>query len=189
MREHIYFLSSVLNSSSSSRSRPLLLGVVLAVFFSLLSSCGYNVLSKGVPTGFSAIHVALVENQTREPGLEDLLHQALVEELLLDRRVNIVPSDRAEVVLKTTITRFYLRPTAESGSRATQYEIQLDADFLLIERKNGKVLNKITGLRSPIRILFSIGSDMVAARTSQEQAEIRVSRELARELAKRVLLK
>ncbi len=163
-------------------------GLFLLTIF-LLQSCGYKVLSGGAPVGFSAIHVAMVENKTREPGLEDLLHQALVEELLLDRRVKIVPSDRAEVTLQATITRFYLRPTSESGSRATQYEIELDADFQLVERKSGKVLSKITGLRSPIRVLFSLGSDMVAARTSQEEAEVRASRELARELAKKVLLK
>jgi len=170
-------------------NRTFLPGAAFLVLFFLLSSCGYRVLSDGAPVGFSAIHVAMVENRTREPGLEDFLHQALVEELLIDRRVKIVPSNRADVTLQTTITRFYLRPTAESGSRATQYEIELDADFRLVDNKSGKVLSKITGLRSPIRVLFSIGPDMVAARTSQEEAEIRVSRELARELAKKVLLK
>ena len=164
-----------------------LLVAIIIIAFS--QSCGYKVLSEDVPLGGSAFHVALVGNSTREPGLEDLLHQALIEELLLDRRVTIVPSDRAETILQTTITGFHLRPTAESDGRATQYEIELNADFRLVNSETSEVLRKIIGLRSPVKEFFSIGPDMIAARAAQEAAEVRACQKLAKELAKKVLLK
>ena len=164
-----------------------LLAILLAAS-SQLTSCGYRVLSDQGPVSFSSLHVAGVRNETREPGLEDILHQAIVEELLLDRRVRLVSEKAAGVLLKSTLTIFNLRPTAESDSRVTQYEIVLAGDFLLMDGETGEKVMEINNLQAPIRTTFTVSSDVTASRVNQEQAQAVACRSLARELASRVLL-
>jgi len=162
--------------------------LVLLFFSFTLCSCGYRVLSNQGAVSFSSMHVAGVQNRTHEPGLEDMLHQALVEELLIDRRVGLVDEKGADVLLESTVTGFMLRPTAESDSRVTQYEIELRGDFLLIDGKTGHKVMEIRNLQAPIRITFTVGSNVRDARVNQERAETIACRSLARELASRVLL-
>ena len=154
-----------------------------------ISSCGYQVLSARESLGFERLHIAPVENRTREPGLEDLLHQALVEELAKDRRVRIVGPDVAEVILEASVVRFSLYPTVEAAGLAAEYEIELDADFRLIRRETGEVLLDIGGLGSPVRASFPAGSSALEARAAEDTAEFEAAKSLAREFATRVLLR
>lgn len=166
----------------------LILLVILIFAASVLSSCGYRVLKAEGKVSLSSLHVAGVRNETHEPRLEDILHQALVEELLTDRRVGLVAEEVASVILKSTIKRFNLRATAESDGRVTQYEIELEGDFTLLDGKTGEKVMEIRNLQAPIRTSFTVGPDVTVARVNQERAESVACRSLARELASRVLL-
>jgi len=169
-------------------SRLLLIPVAYLLVL-LVSSCGYRVLAETDSLDFRNLHVAPVENRTREPGLEDLLHRALVEELALDRRVRVVAREQAEVLLEAAVIRFNLDPTVEKNDIAVQYEVKLDADFRLVSKESGRVLREISRLGSPILISFSVDRSALGTRASQEAAEIEAARALARELTNRVLLR
>ncbi len=153
-----------------------------------LSSCGYHVLSARESLDFERLHVAPVANRTREPGLEDLLHRALVQELARDRRVRLVERDLAEVILETSVVRFDLFPTVEAAGLAVEYEVEMDADFKLLRPETGEVLLDIGGLGAPIRASFPAGDGALETRGAQEKAELEAAAAVARELARRLLL-
>jgi len=166
-----------------------LVRAVTCLMFLQSVSCGYHVLSATDALEFGSLYIAPVENRTPEAGLEDLLHRALVEELTLDRRIRVVAREEAEVLLETSVIRFNLKPTVESGGIAIQYDVEMDGNFRLVRRENGEVLREINGLGSPILTSFSVDSSVLGSRASQEIAETAASRALARELTQRVLLR
>jgi len=129
----------------------------LTLFFlavGLLPGCGYRVLRAAGDLELSSMHVAGVRNRTTEPRLEDLLHSALVEELLRDRRVRLVPEEGAALTIHSTLTDFRLRATAESDSRVTQYEIELIGNFRVVDNRTGNTVRDLLGLQAPIRESF-----------------------------------
>lgn len=162
--------------------------LLLLLAVSLLSGCGYRVLRNAGDLELSSLHAAGVRNQTMEPRLEDLLHEALVEELLRDRRVRLVPEDASAMTLQSTLTRFRLRATAESDSSVTQYEIELTGNFRVVDNRTGDTVRDLLGLQAPIRETFSVDANVTLTRVRQEEAEERATRSLARELAARILL-
>jgi len=174
--------------SLSGVARSAFLTACLAALGFLWPGCGYRLLGPTPGMEISSLHVAGVVNRTTEPRLEDLLHRALVEELLRDRRVRIVSASEAAATLQAVVTAFEVRATAESGDRVTQYEIRLLADFRVTETSTGRVLREIVGLAPPIRETFPVGADVTTARAGQEKAEEEACRALARELASRILL-
>ena len=164
-------------------------GRTIVLFLLLhLSSCGYHVLAARESLDFERLHVAPVANRTREPGLEDVLHRALVEELALDRRIRLVESDLAEVVLETSVVRFNLLPTVEAAGLAVGYEVEMDADFRLVRPETGEVLLDIGSLGAPIRASFPTADGALETRGAQEKAEFEAAGAVARELARRLLL-
>lgn len=158
---------------------------ILLVAVAAIHGCGYRQIS-GM-SEFSTIKIMPVENRTREPDIQDMLRQAVAEELLLDRRVTVVSSS-SDVQLESTVTVYRLNPTAEAADRATQYEIELAADFL-IKDSAGKILSRIKGLEPPVREVFSVGADAASAKIGEEAARGKAVRALARELRFRLLPK
>jgi len=160
--------------------------IALLVFaVAAIHGCGYRQVS-GM-SEFSTIRIIPVENRTREPDIQDMLRQAVAEELLIDRRVTVVSSS-SDVQLESAVTVYRLNPTAEAADRATQYEIELAADFL-VKDSNGKILGRIKGIEPPVREVFSVGADAASAKIGEEAARGRAVRALARELRFRLLPK
>ena len=159
------------------------------VLFATLSSCGYRLLDREAPLEFSSIHVSAVRNSTSEPNLEDYLHQGLVEELLLDRRVSVVDGEAADVVLETTIVSFHLQATVVTDNYASTYDIRMEADFRLVDRRSGKVIRTMDHISAPIKTSFDVTKKSFDALASQEKAEKDACRSLARQVINRALLK
>ncbi len=108
----------------------------------LLFGCGYQMVGKEthVPPGLSSLAIPTFKNLTYEPGIEVPFTQALLRELIQDRRVKVVDRGQADTVLEGTITAFNISSVSyDKSGLALEYQTHVVLDITLKSRE-GKVL-------------------------------------------------
>ena len=114
-------------------NRQSLVGVLglLAILF--LSGCGYTLVGKAsnLPEDIASIYVEPLDNATSRTQVEQILTQALSDELVTRRRFSVVGSeDEADAVLRGTVLTYSVRPvTFDDNGLADNFEISITADM------------------------------------------------------------
>ena len=120
----------------------------------MLNGCGYSLHSyESLP--FKEIWVGTIENRTSEPGLQDMLHRAVVEEFS-KQGINVNPA--AKLKISGTINTFDMPSISEKNDIATEYRIVIDADFRVTD-ENGKT-EYIKHISSPFIEPFTGSADL-----------------------------
>lgn len=98
-----------------------------------LLGCGYTLAGKAsnIPEDIREVYVEPLENATSRSQVEQILTQAITEELVTRRRFSIVNSAaEADAILGGTVLDFGVRPvTFDSDGLATNFEIVITADM------------------------------------------------------------
>ncbi len=99
----------------------------------LVTGCGYTLVGRAsnLPADIASIHIQTLENQTPRPQVEQILTQAISNELVTRRRYDIVNSaGEADAVLHGSVLSFSVRPlTFDNDGLATNFEIVITADM------------------------------------------------------------
>jgi hypothetical protein len=113
-----------------------LLGLGLAA-----AACDDLPLKSNLPNEDTKVYIPDFENKTSEPGLDTLLTQKVIQNFLIDGRLQVVPQDKADMVLKGTIERYdRLVMTRDQNQVPQQYKLQVVVDLTLVEVKGNKEL-------------------------------------------------
>lgn len=112
----------------------LLLALVLAVALLSTVACGYGLVGRGgsnIPDDVQSIHVEALENDTQRSQVEQILSNAIIDELVTRRRFEVVNSAAgADAVLRGRVVGFRLRPvTFDSQGLADSFEVEITADM------------------------------------------------------------
>lgn len=106
----------------------LVLGAALAV-----SGCGYNLvgLASNIPEDIQHVYVAPLINQTQRVQVEQILTQAILDELVARRRFTVTNSvSGADAILRGKVVTFSVRPlTFDADGLADNFEIAITADM------------------------------------------------------------
>lgn len=107
--------------------------MVLGLLAASLLGCGYALVGKGsnIPEDIKRVYVEPLANATQRLEVEQILTQAILDELVTRRRFDLVrgPSE-ADAILKGTVTNFRVTPvTFDNEGRAQEYEISIVADM------------------------------------------------------------
>ena len=143
------------------RSTPWL----LLAFAPSLGGCGgYHTLAD-TPGRIRSAAVLAFQNRTPYTGLEFELHEALVKELQAKSRIAVVRADEADGVLEGRILDFS-RAVLKQGPEGQdlEFQITLTADFVLKERRTGKVLAEHQGASVSGTFLITRGETEATAR-------------------------
>src|SRR5689334_18333586 len=84
-----------------SLPRPALFGLFLILL--LGAGCQRVAPVRTLPSWVRGIYIPVFKNSTVEPGIEDVATRLTQEAFLNDGRVDVVPKDRADLVLKVEI--------------------------------------------------------------------------------------
>ena len=102
---------------------------------SLLAGCGYALVGRGstIPTDVREVYLKPFENGTGRARVDQILTQAVADELVTRQRFAVVASDEgADAELAGTVTGFDVRPVSfDRDRRATEYEISITARVAL----------------------------------------------------------
>lgn len=116
-----------MNKQNTAR---IILWLSLVVFQTVvISGCGYTLHGKA-SLPFSSITIGRIINKTFEPGLEDRLQLALVDELMKDG-FSIDGSGQNRI--EGAVNAFELRTLSIKSGVAVEYEVIVRGDFRLTE--------------------------------------------------------
>ncbi len=116
----------------SQTRRNFLLGLVSAVAF-FFTACGYNLVGRAsnIPEDIEQVYVETLVNQTQRIQVEQILTQAIVDELVTRRRFTIASNaNGADAILRGKVVTFDVRPvTFDADGLADNFEIAITADM------------------------------------------------------------
>lgn len=109
-------------------------------------ACGYALVGKGsnLPPEIKKVYLKAFENSTERVRVDQILTQAVADELVNRQRFEVVSSDvGADAELEGTVVGFEVTPvTFDADRRATEYEIAITAKVQLRQFSPDRVLWK-----------------------------------------------
>ena len=120
------------------------IGLVLwiAVFF---VGCGYTFVEKGgaLPPDIKVVNISLFENKTREPGIENIFTNSLINEFIAKKRVSVTSSQKADATIKGVIKSFKLASISYQRDDIVQeYRATIALAVTLTRNSNGEIIWK-----------------------------------------------
>ena len=107
--------------------------VLLMSAAALLAGCGYNLVGRAstLPEDIQNIYVESLVNETQRPQVEQILTQAIADELVTRRRFKVQNSAAgADAILRGKVLTFSVRPlTFDADGLADNFEISITADM------------------------------------------------------------
>lgn len=104
----------------------------LAVVAGLAGGCGYALVGRAsnLPPDVRAVYVEPLSNATSRSQVEQILTQAITDELVTRRRFSVVSkSEEADAVLLGSVVSFDVRPVSfDAGGLANDFEISITTD-------------------------------------------------------------
>lgn len=143
----------------------------------LLQGCGYTLHSQA-SLPFKEIAIDTIENRTVEPGLQDILHRAVVEEFI---RQGISVSPAARQRLSAVIQKFDMPSlSANKSGFSREYRIIVAVDFVITDESGQK--RYIKNLGSPFMVPFTGADDLGRLLATKKIAEEDALRDVAQQL-------
>lgn len=123
-----------------SRS-TLLAGCLACVVFAaalVTTGCGERVAPvRTLPSWVRGIYVPVFKNTSYEPGIEEMLTRAVQEAFLADGRLDIVPRQDADLLLKGEVTDWAVESGRSRGDHiSTNNEVTMTIELKLFEPLN-----------------------------------------------------
>lgn len=174
---------------SEASGRPSSIVLVLVSLLLLLSSCGYRFTPVGgiVPEDAKTIAIPAFINGTAEPYVDVEMTKAVVREFLTDGRLKVVSAESADLVLKGTVTKFEMTPSAYTIDNYVQsYTIAIGVNVSVEDVKTHKIIWQEKGLGSIFVASYPVTPvDPTAAKTQVNITATKIAKETALETASR----
>ncbi len=121
---------------SRRRRSAFALGAALAA--SLAVACGYGTTSR-TAKDIKSIYVPFFENQTAEPNLEISVTQRVIDNLVRDNTLKVVPENAADAVLDGKIVEFKNQPFSfNQDLNAEEYIVVIRVVVTLFNRRTNE---------------------------------------------------
>lgn len=135
------------------------------------------------PDEVQKVYVKTLHNQTKEPGLEAIVTDALIQEFWHWNKVKVVNRSEAEAVLSGTITDYIAdQPLSFDQDRnIREYELSIHLDMQLKEASTGKIFWQKKGeiIESSYQYFKN---DLAETRAEEKKAQMKAAQNLAKRL-------
>ena len=112
------------------------------VCFLLSSGCGYHLVGYGsaLPSHIRTIAVPVFKNTSTEPNIQRDATDAIRQIFIMDGRLKLVGTSKADLVLRGTLTNYLLEPKSFSGKDlAEEYIVRLGVQVEVYDRVKKKI--------------------------------------------------
>jgi len=153
------------------------------IFFALSIGCGYQMMRSfpSWPENVQKVYIKPLQNQTKEPGLDAILTDALIRELWHWDKVKVVNQPEAEAVLSGAITNYIAnRPLSFDQDRnIREYELSIHVDIQFKKLSTGKIFwQKKDKIIETSYQYFN--NDLAETRAEEKRAQIKAAQDLAK---------
>ena len=106
--------------------------------FYLITACAEMATKKAIPDNIRKLGIPVFENKTGQPNVENLLTKKVVQNFIVDGRLQVVPVEQADAILQGTVQRYdRIVLTRDSNQVPQQYKLQVAVDIDFTEVKTG----------------------------------------------------
>jgi outer membrane lipopolysaccharide assembly protein LptE/RlpB len=169
--------------------------MVLLALSILLTSCGYRLGGTGglVPEGARSISIPVFVNGTYEPYVDTEVTKAVVNEFLIDGRLQVVSLESADLALRGKVTKYDVVALSYTvNSYVQQYRVTITVDASLEDLRSKKILWQEKGIQSVFisdyPITYNDGEkNIMKTKIAKETAIQKASQDVALTLRSRVL--
>ncbi len=163
----------------------LIICLICLISFSLSIGCGYQMMRSfpSWPENVRNVYVKTIQNQTKEPGLEAIITDALIREFWRWGKVKVVNRPEAEAVLSGKITNYIAdRPLSFDQDRnIREYELSIRVNIQLKELSTGKIFwQKKDEIIEASYQYFK--NDLAKTRAEEKRAQVKAAQDLAKRL-------
>jgi hypothetical protein len=106
-------------------------------------------IKKAIPDNIQHVVIPVFENKTGQPDVENLLTKKVVQNFIVDGRLQVTAREQADAVLQGTVQRYdRIVLTRDSNQVPQQYKLQVVVDLDFTELKTGTLLWSTKALMS-----------------------------------------
>ena len=92
---------------------------IVLLLFMFFPACGYRFAGGGsFPAGITSVCISILENRTSETGMENIFTNALIYEVIRDRRVALTSRDKADALLSGVIESINTQTISRKGTHS-----------------------------------------------------------------------
>ena len=109
----------------------------------LFSSCGYHLVGYGsaLPSHIRTIAIPVFKNTSTEPNIHRDATDAIRQIFIIDGRLRLVDTSKADLLMRGTLTDYQLRAVSFSGKDvAEEYIVRLGGQIEAYDRVKKKIL-------------------------------------------------
>ena len=161
---------------------------VLLFITALFLSCGYHFAGRGgsFPPDIKSIRILLFANETHEVGIENIFTNALINEFVTDKRVQIVTGGDADATIEGTIKSFKLGSISYQRDDIVQeYRATVILEVTLKRNNNGEVIWKDRNLQEAEE--YRVAPSVAVAETNKRAAIVKIAEEVSEKIHDRIL--
>lgn len=147
------------------------------------TGCGYRLDGEGLgpPLEIRSIAIPTFINATYEAGIEITVTNALLRELIKDRRLKVVGVDKADAVMEGTVTSFAtFSASYDPAGFVLEYRTWVALDVILRRGKKGEILWSRRDLRETD--VYRVSPGVLFTEVEKERAIQRIAEQLARRI-------
>ncbi|MBI4652399.1 hypothetical protein HY745_14205 [Candidatus Desantisbacteria bacterium] len=115
---------------------------VVLFLFIFVSGCSYTA-NRILPENIRNINVSMFLNKTLKYRLENLLSDAIIEELIMDGRLKVVEQSESDCSLSGEIVQFLKQPVnTDRSNNVLENKLTLIINIILKDKKGNVILEK-----------------------------------------------
>ena len=127
-------------------------GLIASLSVLLLTGCFYSFAGGGLPPNIHTMSIGTFDNQTASPDLPKELYDTMHRELQKRLGVRDAPSDRADALVKGTISTYEADVPVGFSANPQQAvsairRLQITIDIEIVDQSNGRALYSQKALR------------------------------------------
>ena len=158
---------------------------LFSLIFLLLAGigCGYRLAGEGggPPSEIRSIAVPTFNNETYEAGIETIVTNALLRELIKDRRLKVVGQDEADAIMEGTVTSFTTSSVAYDPTGVVlEYRTWVTLDVTVRRNRKGEILWSQRGLLESS--VYRVSSEVLLTEAEKGRAIQTIAEKLARRI-------
>lgn len=159
----------------------------IILFLLVGTGCGYRLGGEGFGPSpeIRSIAIPTFINETYEAGIETIVTNALLRELIKDRRVKVVGEDEADAIMEGTVTSFSTSSVSYDPTGVVlEYRTWVSLDVMVKRHKRGEVLWSRRGLTESD--VYRVSSDVLFTEAEKERAIRKIAEEFAKRIRRRL---
>ena len=165
---------------------------ILAVLSAVL--CGCASMKPVIPEQVKKINIPTFANKTSQYDLQTGFTNAVIKQFMVDGRLEVVPREKADILLEGTIRQYTLQPMLyDMNNVIVQYKLKIVLDLKLTDLATGKVsweqkeLGGITGGTTTYNVSGSSASIATTQIETENEARQRIFNNMAVACVNRVI--